>query len=428
MKVSIRKNKLKKGFSYTVFIDYGVVNGHRKREPLETFTTKKSAEDYKTKIQSQVDNNSFVYIPDITFSEAIDEWMKYYVKTSLDETTIVGYDVINNKYLKPCLGHIPLKVFNTPTAINIINNYYKYLLYDLEKETYKTKSGELKHKKNLSASSIEHHKAQISGVLSYFMQQGKLDRNICINTVIPKTTTTDVIVNDVSEYNEEDLFEEDEGLNIEQAVMILNIFMNTEMMLPVAISIFLGLRRSEVLGILKNRLNIVKRKLCIDSAKVRAGKNIVFKHRMKNKTSRRILYLPKILIRIIELDEERQKRNKELYGENYHESQFLCVMDNGSPINPDYVSRTFTRKLNEFIKEQKELDKNFTFPHVTYHTLRHFNINNLLENGALLIDVQRNSGHSDIHTTIKYTYDTPQSKSAIAEKTDEIYKNLIEIG
>lgn len=428
MKVSIRKNKLKKGFSYTVFIDYGVVNGHRKREPLETFTTKKSAEDYKTKIQSQVDNNSFVYIPDITFSEAIDEWMEYYVKPTLDETTIVGYDLINNKYLKPCLGHIPLKVFNTPTAINIINNYYKYLLYDLEKETYKTKSGDVKNKKNLSVCSVEHHKAQISGMLSYFMKQGKLDRNICINTVIPKATTTDVVVNDITKYNNEDLFEEDEGLTIDQAVMILNIFMNTELMLPVAISIFLGLRRSEVLGILKSRLNKEKRKLCIDSSKVRAGKKIVFKHRMKNKTSRRILYLPKILIRIIELDEERQKRNRKLYKENYYESQFLCVMDNGSPINPDYVSRTFTRKLNEFIKEQKELDKNFTFPHVTYHTLRHFNINNLLENGALLIDVQRNSGHSDINTTIKYTYDTPQSKSAIAEKTDEIYKNLIEIG
>ena len=428
MKVSIRKNKLKKGFSYTVFIDYGVVNGNRKRKPLETFTTKKSAEDYKTKMQSQVDNNSFVYIPDITFSEAIDEWMKYYVKTNLDETTIVGYNVINNKYLKPCLGHIPLKVFNTPTAINIINDYYKYLLYDLEKETYKTKSGKLKNKKNLSVSSIEHHKAQISGILSYFMKQGKLDRNICINTVIPKTTSTDIIVNDVSKYNEDDLFEEEEGLTTEQAVMILNIFMNTEMMLPVAISIFLGLRRSEVLGILKNRLNKDKRKLCIDSSKVRAGTKIVFKHRMKNKTSRRILYLPKILIRIIELDEERQRKNKELYKENYYESQFLCVMDNGTPINPDYVSRTFTKKLNEFIKHQKELNRDFTFPHVTYHSLRHFNINNLLENGALLIDVQRNSGHADIHTTIKYTYDTQQSKSAIAEKTDEIYENLIEIG
>lgn len=428
MKVSIRKNKLKKGFSYTVFIDYGVVNGNRKRKPLETFTTKKSAEDYKTKIQSQVDNNSFVYVPDITFSEAIDEWMEYYVKPTLDETTIVGYNVINNKYLKPCLGHIPLKVFNTPTAINIINDYYKYLLYDLEKETYKTKSGKLKSKKNLSVSSVEHHKAQISGIFSYFMKQGKLDRNICINTIIPKTTSTDIIVNDVSKYNEDDLFEEEEGLTTEQAVMILNIFMNTEMMLPVAISIFLGLRRSEVLGILKNRLNKDKRKLCIDSSKVRAGTKIVFKHRMKNKTSRRILYLPKILIRIIELDEERQRKNKELYKENYHESQFLCVMDNGTPINPDYVSRTFTRKLNEFIKHQKELNRDFTFPHVTYHSLRHFNINNLLENGALLIDVQRNSGHADIHTTIKYTYDTQQSKSAIAEKTDEIYENLIEIG
>ena len=76
MKVGIRTNKLKNGFSYTVFLDYGIVNSHRKREPLETFSKKGDAEKYKNKMQAQIDNNTFINIPDITFSQAIDEWME----------------------------------------------------------------------------------------------------------------------------------------------------------------------------------------------------------------------------------------------------------------------------------------------------------------------------------------------------------------
>lgn len=121
MKVSIRKNKLKKGYSYTVFLDYGIVNGSRKRTPLETFSRSADAEKYKTKIQSQIDNNTFIDVPDITFSEAIDEWMKNYVENNCEPNTYESYKTINEKYLKPCLGHIPFKIISSPQRYR----YYK---------------------------------------------------------------------------------------------------------------------------------------------------------------------------------------------------------------------------------------------------------------------------------------------------------------
>lgn len=428
MKVSIRKNKLKKGFSYTVFIDYGIVNGCRKREPLDTFSSSKSAESYKSKIQSQIDNNSFVYVPNILFSQAIDEWMNNYVKNNLEETTRHGYEIINNKYLKPCLGHIPFKVFNSPSAIDIINDYYRYLLFDLKKEIVKDSNGKEKYKRNLSYSSVKHHKAQISGILSYFMEKGKLDRNICLSTTIPKESSKDIIVENIEDIDNENFEEDDEGLTPEQAITILKLFMHTEMMLPIALAMFLGLRRSETLGILKSKLDKENHIIRIQNTKVRVGKNIIFKRRTKNKTSNRTIYVPNILLQIIELDEQRQENNKQLYGENYFESKFLCVMNDGTPISPDYVSRTFKSKLSNYIKIEKEKNKDFDFPYVTYHTLRHLNIHALLENGALLADVQRNAGHSDINTTIGYDYTSFKGKKSIAEKTDEIYDNLIEIG
>lgn len=431
MKAGIRKNKLKKGFSYTVFIDYGIINGHRKREPLETFLKKSDAEKYYSKIETQIVNNTFINIPDIAFSDAIDEWMENYVSNNCELNTAESYKTINESYLKPILGHIPFKVITSPSGIDIINDYYKYLRFDLCKEL-DTKTN--KNKKNLSYSSVEHHKAQISGIFTYFIKNKKLENNICKNTVIPKSETEkmlDTVIEDIENFEEDANFDDEESLTPEEAVTILNLFMNTSMMLPVALAMFLGLRRSETCAILKSKLDKENSRIIIDASRVRCGSKTIYKKRNKNKSSTRILYLSKILIQIIELDEKRQNKNREILGDKYVDSKFLCVMDNGQPVKVNYISATFKKVFDSFIeKEQIKANKNnveFNFPYVTYHKLRHLNITALLENGAELIDVQNNAGHSTITTTMGYTHHYTENKKQIANKIDEVFTPYIKI-
>lgn len=429
MKVGIRKNKLKKGFSYTVFVDYGIVNGHRKREPLETFETKKDAENYQAEIKTQITNNTFINIPNITFSEAIDEWMENYVKNECEPNTADSYVSVNNNYLKPILGHIPFKVISSPNGIDIINDYYKYLRFELKNEfKIDKRTGKKIPKKNLSYSSIEHHKAQISGIFTYFVKNKKLENNICINTTIPKNDDErmkDTVIDDIDNFEDDELYEEKNSLTPEQAVTLLNLFINTDIILPVAFGMFLGLRRSESLGILKSKLDKENYKLYINAVRVRCGNNTIYKKRNKNKTSTRILYIPKILMNIIEINEKQQQLNKQAYGNDYIDSKFLCVMSNGQPIKPNYVSATFKKVFDKFMKEEKSKNPNFEFPYVTLHSLRHLNITSLLESGAVVVDVQANAGHSNIDTTMHYTHPYIEGKIEIANKTDEIYEELI---
>lgn len=430
MKASIRTNELKKGCSYTVYIDYGLVNGHRKKVPLETFSNKKIAESYKSKIQSEIDNNTFIHIPDITFSEAVDEWMNNYVSNYCEPNTAAGYKLINNKYLKPLLGHIPFKVISSPEGIDIINDYYNYLRFDLEKETYTLKSGKCKNKKNLSYGTLEHHKAQISGIFTYFMTCKKLSTNICINTIIPKTEeekNKDIVIDDIENYDDDELYEDDEFISPEQAVEILNLFINTNMMLPVFLAALLGLRRSEIAGILKSKVNKEKQQLVIKNVRVRCGGKTIFKKKTKNKSSTRIIFLPFLMIDILKLEEKRQEKNKEIYGDSYIESKFLCVNDNGTPMSVDFMSKKFKETFDNFYKTKKEKDPNFKIPYITLHKLRHLNISSLLANGAILTDVQANAGHSDIKTTINYTHNYTEGKKEIANKIDEIYEPLLKL-
>ena len=431
MKASIRKINLKKGYSYSVYIEYGDIKGKRKREYLETFSKKGDAEQYRNKIQSEIENNTFIRIPDITFSEAIDEWMENYVSVNCEPNTAESYRVVNEKYLKPCLGHIPLKVIGSPNGIDIINDYYKYLRFDLEKEfIINEKSGKKKQKKNLSYSSVDHHKAQISGVFTYFVSKKQLTSNICINTVVPKTDEEkmkDTVIDDIENYEDEDLYEDKEFITPQQAVEVLNLFMNTEMMVPVFLATMDGLRRSEIAGLLKSKVDIENRRLAIQNVRVRCGKDTIFKKRNKNKTSTRYLYFPQIIADILKLDEQRIERNKLLYGDEYIDSKFLCVMDNGQPIKVEHISRKFKKVFDKFLEENKKKDPNFDFPYITLHKLRHLNISSLLANGAYITDVKDNAGHSNIGTTMHYTHTYTEGKKDIADRIDEIYSPLFKI-
>lgn len=430
MKACIRKNKLKKGFSYTVFVDYGNVNNKRKREPLETFQTKKAAESYQAKVQSEIDNNTFINTPDITFAEAIDEWMLNYVTINCEPNTKESYESINTNYLKPILGHIPLKIIGNVSGIQIINNYFHFLRFELSQS--KNKKGN--YRKTLSYSSVEHHKAQISGILSYFVRCGKLSSNPCLQTTIPKTEEEkmqDVVIDDIENFEDDELYEDENFITPEQAIQVINLFMNTDMMLPVCFATFVGLRRSEIAGILKNKLDKEKRRLLIGSVRVRCGNKTIYKKKNKNKTSTRFLYLPQIMLSIIELDEKRQAKNKLIYGDKYVDSKFLCVKDNGEPVKVNYISEKFKKVFDKFILEEtkkaKKEKREFSFPYITIHKLRHLNITALIASGASIKDVCDSAGHSNIETTMIYTHSYTEGKKQIADKTDEIYDKLLGI-
>lgn len=150
-----------------------------------------------------------------------------------------------------------------------------------------------------------------------------------------------------------------------------------------------------------------------------------FKKKNKSKTSRRAFYIPDILMKIIELDNQRKEINKKIYGTKYFVSDFLCTLDDGTPLKPDYLSRNFTKKIDEYIKLEKIKDPDFSFPRITLHELRHFNISLLLENGINLVDVKDVAGHSDIETTMIYTHIYNKNKHQIADKVDEIFQPLL---
>ena len=239
----------------------------------------------------------------------------------------------------------------------------------------------------------------------------------------------DIVIDNIENFEDEELYEDEEFITPEQAIKVLNLFMNTCMMLPTCLAAFVGLRRSEIAGILKTNIDLQANKLIIKNTRVRCGKKTIFKKKNKNKTSTRALYLPKLMIDILNIEFKRQEKNREIYGDKYIDSKFLCVMDDGRPIRVDYISVKFKEVFDKFILEEtekaKEKGEEFNFPYITLHKLRHLNISSLLAHGAYITDVKDNAGHSCIQTTMHYTHNYTEGKQEIANKVDEIYTPLL---
>ena len=79
---------------------------------------------------------------------------------------------------------------------------------------------------------------------------------------------------------------------------------------------------------------------------------------------------------------------KALIGNSYIDNGYVFTWDDGRILNPDYVSRKFSKIL-----EANNL------PHIRYHDLRHTTASLLIAKGYDLKRVSEWLGHSDIGTT-----------------------------
>ena len=93
-------------------------------------------------------------------------------------------------------------------------------------------------------------------------------------------------------------------------------------------------------------------------------------------------------------------------------SGYVCTKEDGTPINPDFVSHHFQRIL-----------QTSTLPRVRFHDLRHSAATLLRSGGCDLKDIQAWLGHSDIQTTANiYTHQEDKRLVGMAEMMSDTIK------
>ncbi|MGG5340641.1 tyrosine-type recombinase/integrase [Enterococcus sp. AZ192] len=182
--------------------------------------------------------------------------------------------------------------------------------------------------------------------------------------------------------------------------------------LPMMISFQTGLRRAEVCGLEWSDIDFEENTLSVERIMIGTKGGSYEIGTPKTKASYRTIVLGSTLTSLLKKMKNRQKENKLFYGQNYFDSDFVCVKENGQPVTPNSI------KYNvEKIRNATGVDFNF-------HSFRHTHATMILESGAKPKEIQARLGHSRIATTMDtYSHVTKKMKTETVDIFEQMLKD-----
>lgn len=354
---------------YYVTLEFGFDNetGKRIRE-RKTFATITEARKALRQHEAARDIGQVEIPKNITLEEWLLEWLDTVISVSRAETTVYAYNQMMVNHIIPSIGKIALQKI-TP---QVLQRYYADLI----------------KKKGLSSNTVKKHHNLLHLALKTAQKQGLILANPAERVEAPKAVQPEI-----NHYNYDQLqllFKAVEGHRLELVVKLAG---------------YLGLRREEIMGLKWTAVDFEKRILTISEVRTAAGSDIIVKE-PKTKGSYRTMYMPDEVVAVLQLEQERQRENKEFFKKLYVESGYVIVNNEGAPMRPNYISELFTK----FISENG-------LPPITLHGLRHSFASIANAKGVTLYDIGKALGHSTPSTTGKiYTHLFDKTHQDVLEK------------
>lgn len=303
------------------------------------------------------------------FSDYMLEWLEN-IKPKVVQSTYIGYEQVVKGRLCPYFKSKKIKLIDLrPKDIQDFINYL--------------------YKQRLKGSTIAHYTSNMNTAL----------KEAVIAEIIP-SNPMDRIESVKKEVYIPEFYTDDE------LIELIEVIKTQKLELPLTLGIIYGLRREEILGLTWNAIDFKNKSITIRKT-VGRGKydgvtQFLIKDIPKNKSSYRTLPMFDFIADLLKKYKEKYKLNEKIFGNTYitDYKDFICLMDNGELVKPDYVDRTFSRILKEN-----------GFRHIRLHDLRHSCATLLLRNGVALPEIQKWLGHSNIITTQRYSHLDQNDKS-----------------
>lgn len=336
-------------------------NGKRKQKWIcSEFSekgNKKKAEKFLREKIAEYENKPETVKNDMLFSDYIRLWLEQ-KRFSVESTTFQGYEQLAKSHVIPYFEKTRVKLQEVDAEA-----LQKFI-------DEKTEHGRKDNTGRLSARSVKLMRNIVNQTLVLALKNKLIINNPCAFITMPPIGRR-----------------EPSFYTAEQMERFLNAIKDEPIYPVIKTTAFYGLRRSEVLGLRWSSINFDTNSLVISHTVVKIN-TVVCKDRTKNKSSYRSFPLLPEIKKLLQAEFEKQQCNKKEFGRAYTESPYVFVWDNGVPIRPDVLTKSFGRLL-----------KKYGFPHIRFHDIRHSCASILLSKGFTLKDVQEWLGHADIKMT-----------------------------
>lgn len=339
---------------------------------------REDAEKRLTEILRKMDTYTYLDPGKLTLAEYLRRWQADYCELNLSQNALARYKGIIKNHLIPNLGHHPL-VKLQPLHVQ---EYYTDAL----------RSGRIDGKGDkLSPASVRYHHAVLREALNHAVEWQLVYRNVCDAVRPPKLTR-----------------KEPATLARDDIDALLAAAEGTMIYIPVAVAVYTGMRRGEVLALhwkdIDLKVGVVTVRRAVEWN--RGSKQHEFKP-VKNEKPRRIDITTK-LVEILKAWKTEQARRKLALGKDYRKSDLVCTQLDGTMVSLDHTTKAFGR-----LARKCRLD-------ITFHGLRHSHATMLIESGVPSKLVAERLGH-DVSVTDKvYAHVTPGMRRELVEKLEDL--------
>ncbi len=371
----------KRGTFYMVLNTYQ--NGKRKQQWISTGlpvkSNKRKAEQMLREKLQERETNAQPVRSDVRFSDYVRHWLTV-IQRKVDPVTYQGYEILAETHVLPYFDE--LGVLLQDVTAEVLQAYVD------EKATHGRKDG----KGGLSPRSVRMHKNVIRQTLEEAVKNGLLLANPCRYLVLPK-----------SQRFESQFYTE------QQLQALFDAIQNEPLYPLVKITALYGLRRSELLGLKWDSIDFDRNTLTIRHTVSKVTK-AVEKDKTKTASSYRSFPLLPEAAAIFRAELAAEKENRRLFGEAYHDSDYVFKWPDGRLYSPDYITDKFSALL-----------KKYGLPHIRFHELRNSCASRLINAGFSQKDVQEWMGHADIKMTAKiYGHLDVARKQSMAAKLGKV--------
>lgn len=254
--------------------------------------------------------------------------------------------------------------------------------------------------KHLQKRSVKDIKVSFSSIMDMAIEKGIITRNPVTETTINKRLA--------AQYSKPKTMDDD-FFSYDEACLFLKYAEANPLYELYYFTLFFGLRREEILGLRWSAINLSSGTLTINHT-VTKGTEVRRLNSAKTASSLREYPLSPEQIELLKNMKKAESENRKLFGNAYHDNDYLFKHEDGSLFYPDYPSKHFKK----IILEHPDLPQNITF-----HGLRKSCVSILIHSGFDVKSIQKWVGHADVDTTLRI-YAKVKDKESKKEISDNM--------
>lgn len=364
---------------------YSVIDPVTGKSEQHSVSGKTEAEVYKklAKIQTAIDEKTFIEPSKITVGQWLDGWLTNY-QGGVKPSTALLYRQQTEMYIIPRMGAVKLQCLVTDNIQNLYNELFRS----------KEDGG-----KGLSAKTVKN----IHGVFHKALEQARKNRIIPFNPSdaceLPRICK-----------------EEIKPLNQAQATTFLEEIQGHTHEYLFQIALFTGMREGELLGLnwdsvdMSRGILTVRQQLCKEKKK--GGKYYISSP--KNGKKRTLALAPSV-IRLFRYQKLKQNEKRIKAGELWEETGLVFTNPTGGYLSYRTVYDCFKRVM-----------KKLGLPNVRFHDLRHTYATFALKSGDSPKTLQENLGHADVAFTLNvYGHVLEEMRVESASNSEKVIQELL---